>query len=52
MPSDFHVFPKMKEFLSSRWMETDEEVKETVLDWQPTSMKRGSSSLCNIWTNA
>jgi hypothetical protein len=22
------------------------------MDWQPTSMTRGSSSLCNIWTNA
>jgi hypothetical protein len=31
-PSDFHLFPKMKDFLGSKWMETDEEVKETVAD--------------------
>jgi hypothetical protein len=32
-PSDFHIFAKMKEFLGSKWMATDEEVKETVMDW-------------------
>jgi histone-lysine N-methyltransferase SETMAR len=33
VPSDFHLFPKRKEFLSGKWMATDEEVKETVMDW-------------------
>jgi hypothetical protein len=28
-PSDFHLFPKMKEFLSSKWMTTD----EGLTDW-------------------
>jgi hypothetical protein len=32
-PSDFHLFPKMKEFLGTKQMGTDEEVKETVTDW-------------------
>jgi hypothetical protein len=40
----------MKEFLGGKWMATDE-VKETVTDW-PTSMTRGSSSVCNVWKNA
>jgi histone-lysine N-methyltransferase SETMAR len=32
-PSDFHLFPKRKEFLGGRRIATDEEVKETVTDW-------------------
>jgi hypothetical protein len=32
-PSDFHLFPKMEEFLGGKWMATDEEAKETVTDW-------------------
>jgi histone-lysine N-methyltransferase SETMAR len=32
-PSDFHLFSKMKEFLGSKRMATDEEMKETVKDW-------------------
>jgi phytoene dehydrogenase-like protein len=32
-PSNFHLFPKMKELLGGEWMATDEEVKETVMDW-------------------
>jgi hypothetical protein len=32
-PSDFHLFPKMKEFLGDKQMTTDEDVKETVTDW-------------------
>jgi hypothetical protein len=33
VPSDFQLFPKMKEFLGGKQMATDEEVKETVTDW-------------------
>jgi hypothetical protein len=32
-PSDFHLFPKLKEFLGGKHMETDAEVKETVTAW-------------------
>jgi hypothetical protein len=32
-PSDFHLFPKLKEFLGGKRMETDAEVKETVTAW-------------------
>jgi histone-lysine N-methyltransferase SETMAR len=32
-PSDLYIFPKMKEFLGSKQMATDEEAKETVTDW-------------------
>jgi histone-lysine N-methyltransferase SETMAR len=32
-PSDFHLFPKLKEFLGGKYMETDAEVKETVTAW-------------------
>jgi hypothetical protein len=31
-PSNFHLFSKMKQFLSSKWMAVDEEVEETVMD--------------------
>jgi hypothetical protein len=31
--SDFHLFPKLKEFLGGKRMETDAEVKETVTAW-------------------
>jgi histone-lysine N-methyltransferase SETMAR len=33
VPSDFQLFPKIKELLGSKRMATDEEVKETVTDW-------------------
>jgi hypothetical protein len=33
MPSDFHLFPKMKEFLGSKWMATDGEANETDTGW-------------------
>jgi histone-lysine N-methyltransferase SETMAR len=32
-PSNFHLFPKMREFLGGKRMATDEEVKEIVTDW-------------------
>jgi histone-lysine N-methyltransferase SETMAR len=32
-PSDFHLFPKLKEFLGGKRMETDAEVKDTVTAW-------------------
>jgi hypothetical protein len=32
-PCDFHLFPKLKEFLGRKRMETDAEVKETVTAW-------------------
>jgi histone-lysine N-methyltransferase SETMAR len=32
-PSDFHLFPKMKEFLGGKQMATHEEMRETVMDW-------------------
>lgn len=32
-PSEFHHFPKMKEFWGGKWMATDEKVKETVTNW-------------------
>jgi histone-lysine N-methyltransferase SETMAR len=32
-PSDFHLFPKMKEFLGGKQMAADEEVKEPVTNW-------------------
>jgi histone-lysine N-methyltransferase SETMAR len=32
-PSDFHLFPKLKEFLGGKRMETDGEDKETVTAW-------------------
>jgi histone-lysine N-methyltransferase SETMAR len=32
-PSDYHLFPKLKEFLGGKCMETDVEVKETVTAW-------------------
>jgi hypothetical protein len=31
-PSDFDLFPKIKEFLDGKWMAIDK-VKETVTDW-------------------
>jgi histone-lysine N-methyltransferase SETMAR len=43
VPSDFHLFPKMKEFLGSKWMATGEEVKETVMDW----LNRPSANFCD-----
>jgi hypothetical protein len=42
-PSDFHLFPKLKEFLGGKRMETD---------WRPSSMTRGSSSCSHDWTSA
>jgi hypothetical protein len=33
MPSGFHLFPKVKEFLGDKQMATDEEMKETITDW-------------------
>lgn len=32
-PSDFHIFPKIKEFLGGKQMAADEGAKETVTDW-------------------
>jgi hypothetical protein len=32
-PSDFHIFPKMEEFLGGKQMAPDEGAKETVTDW-------------------
>jgi hypothetical protein len=32
-PSDYHLFPKLKEFLGGKRMETDAEDKETVTAW-------------------
>jgi histone-lysine N-methyltransferase SETMAR len=32
-PSDFHLFPKLKEFLGGKRVETDAGVKETVTAW-------------------
>jgi hypothetical protein len=31
--SDFHLFPKLKEFFGGKRVETDAEVKETVTAW-------------------
>jgi histone-lysine N-methyltransferase SETMAR len=32
-PSDFHLFPKLKEFLRGRRFKSDEEVKDAVKEW-------------------
>jgi hypothetical protein len=32
-PSDFHMFPKVKEFLGGRRFKSDEEVKDAVKEW-------------------
>jgi hypothetical protein len=32
-PSDFHLFPKLKEFLGGRRFKSDEEVKDGVKGW-------------------
>jgi histone-lysine N-methyltransferase SETMAR len=32
-PSDFHLFPKFKEFLGGRRFKSDEEVKDAVKEW-------------------
>jgi histone-lysine N-methyltransferase SETMAR len=32
-PSDFHFFPKLKEFLGCRRFKSDEEVKDAVKEW-------------------
>jgi hypothetical protein len=32
-PSDFHFFPKLKEFLGGRRFKNDEEVKDAVKEW-------------------
>jgi histone-lysine N-methyltransferase SETMAR len=32
-PSDFHLFPKLKEFLGGRRFRSDEEVKDAVKEW-------------------
>jgi histone-lysine N-methyltransferase SETMAR len=32
-PSDFHLFPKLKEFLDGRRFKSDEEVKDAVKEW-------------------
>jgi hypothetical protein len=31
--SDFHLFPKLKEFLGGRRFKSDEEVKDAVKEW-------------------
>jgi hypothetical protein len=55
-PSDFHLFPKMNEFLCSKWMTTDEEVKEPVTDWlnglAANFYDKGIVSLFSILTDA
>jgi hypothetical protein len=33
VPSSFHLFPKVKEFLGGKQMATNGEIKETVMDW-------------------
>jgi hypothetical protein len=37
-PSDFHLFPKLKEFLGGRRFKIDEEVKDA--DWRQRSMTK------------
>jgi histone-lysine N-methyltransferase SETMAR len=32
-PSDFHLFPKLKEFLNGRRFKSDEEVNDAVKEW-------------------
>jgi hypothetical protein len=32
-PSDFHLFPKLKEFLGGRRFKSDEKVKNAVKEW-------------------
>jgi histone-lysine N-methyltransferase SETMAR len=32
-PTDFHLFPKLKEFLGGRRFKSDEEVKDAVKEW-------------------
>jgi hypothetical protein len=32
-PSDFHLFPKLKEFWGGRRFKSDEEVKDAVKEW-------------------
>jgi hypothetical protein len=32
-PSDFHLFPKLKEFLGGRRFKSDEEVKDAIKEW-------------------
>jgi histone-lysine N-methyltransferase SETMAR len=32
-PSDFHLFPKLKEFLGDRCFKSDEEVKDAIKKW-------------------
>jgi histone-lysine N-methyltransferase SETMAR len=33
VPSNFHLFPKLKEFLGGRRFKSDEEVKDAVKEW-------------------
>jgi hypothetical protein len=55
-PSDFHLFPKMKEFWGGKRMATDEEVKETARDWlnglTADICDEGILKLVPAWTNA
>jgi histone-lysine N-methyltransferase SETMAR len=32
-PSDFHLFPTLKEFLGGRCFKSDEEVKDAIKEW-------------------
>jgi hypothetical protein len=32
-PSDFHFFPKLKEFFGGRCFKNDEEVKDAIKEW-------------------
>jgi hypothetical protein len=32
-PSDFHLFPALKEFLGGRRFKSDEEVKDAIKEW-------------------
>jgi histone-lysine N-methyltransferase SETMAR len=32
-PSDFYLFPKLKEFLDGRHFKSDEEVKDAIKEW-------------------
>jgi histone-lysine N-methyltransferase SETMAR len=33
VPSDFHLFPKLKEFFGGRRFKSEEEVKDAVKEW-------------------
>jgi histone-lysine N-methyltransferase SETMAR len=56
VPSDFHLFPKLKEFLGGRRFKSDEEVKDAVKEWlnglAAEVYDEGIVSCSHDWTSA